>query len=122
MGLVLILPKKLIIEKSLRLGFSTTNNEAKYKALLEEMFMVQRMGGKSTTMLSDSRLVVGQVKGKLEARNERMQGYLAQIRHLQLKFESFSLQHIPRSGNTHPDFLATQATSSAQNLPFVLFS
>ena len=83
--------------------------------------MIQRMGGKSATMLSDSRLVVGQVKGELEARNERMQGYLAQIRHLQLKFESFSLQHIPRSGNTHADFLATQATSSAQNLSRVIF-
>ena len=121
MGLVLISPKKLIIEKLLRLGFSTTNNEAEYKALLEGMFMVQRMGGKLTTMLSDSRLVVGQVKGELEARNERMQGYLAQIRHLQLKFESFSLQHILKSGNTHADFLATQATSSVQNLPRVIF-
>ena len=53
--------------------------------------MVQRMEGKSSKMFSDSRLVVGQVKGELGVRDERMQGYLAQIRHLQLKFESFSL-------------------------------
>ena len=39
-GLVLISPKKLIIEKSLRLGFSATNNEAEYEALLEGMSMV----------------------------------------------------------------------------------
>ena len=90
-GLVLISPEKLIVEKSLRLGFSATNNEAEYEALLEGISMVQRMGGKSATMFSDSRLVVGQVKGELEAKDERMQGYLAQIRHLQLKFESFSL-------------------------------
>ena len=31
-GLVLISPKKITIEKSLRLGFSATNNEAEYKA------------------------------------------------------------------------------------------
>ena len=49
-----------------------------------------------------------------------MQGYLTQIRHLQLKFESFSLQHIPRSGNTHADSLASVATSLAQNLPRVI--
>ena len=120
MGLVLISPEKLIVEKSLRLGFSSMNNEAEYKALLEGMSMVQRMGGKSATMFSDSRLVICQVKGELEARDERMQGYLTQIRHLQLKFESFSLQHIPRSGNTHADSLATLATSSAQNLPLVI--
>ena len=82
--------------------------------------MVQRIGGKSTTMFLDSRLVIGQVKGELEARDERMQEYLTQIRHLQLKFESFSLQHIPRSGNTHANSLAMLATSSAQNLPRVI--
>ena len=120
MGLVLISPKKLIVEKSLRLGFSATNNEAEYEALLEGMSMVQRMGGKSAIMFLDSKLVVGQVKGKLEARDERMQGYWTRIRHLQLKFESFNLQHIPRSGNTHVNSLATLVTSSAQNLSRVI--
>ena len=44
--------------------------------------MVQRMGGKAVKMFLDSRLVVGHVKGELEARDERMQGYLSQVRHL----------------------------------------
>ena len=39
---------------------------------------------------------------------------------MQKKFESFDLQHIPRGGNTYADFLATLATSSAQNLPCVI--
>ena len=43
--------------------------------------MVQRMGGKAVKMFLDSRLVVGQVKGELEVRDERMQGYLSQARH-----------------------------------------
>ena len=79
--------------------------------------MIHKIGGKSVKMFSDSRLVVDQVKGELEARDERMQGYLSQVRHLQSSFESFSLLHIPRSGNTHADSLATLATSSAQSLP-----
>ena len=58
-GLVLISPEKLVVEKSLRLGFSTTNNEAEYEALLEGISMVHRMGGRSVTMFSDLRLVVG---------------------------------------------------------------
>ena len=33
-GIVLISPDGAAIEKSLRLGFSATNNEAEYKALL----------------------------------------------------------------------------------------
>ena len=60
------------------------------------------------------------MKGELEARDERMQGYLSQVRHLQSRFESFSLLHVPRSGNTHVDFLATLATSSTQSIPRVI--
>ena len=45
-GLVLVSHKQISIEKSLRLGFSTTNNEVEYETLLEGMSMVERMGGK----------------------------------------------------------------------------
>ena len=58
-GLIVISPDKIIIEKSLRLGFSATNNEAEYKALLVGMTMVQKMEGKTIEIFSDSRLVVG---------------------------------------------------------------
>ena len=67
--LVLMSPKKVVIEKSLRLDFSAMNNEAEYEVLLEGMVMVQRMGGKSIKLFSDSRLVVGQVRGEFEAKN-----------------------------------------------------
>ena len=118
--LVLVSPERITIEKSLRLGFSATNNKAEYEALLEGMSMVQKLGGKTVNMFSYSRLVVGQVNGELEARDERMQGYLSQVRHLQSHFDSFSLLHVPRSGNTHADSLAMLATSSAQSLPRVV--
>ena len=59
MGLVPISSEKIIIEKSLRLGFSATNNEDEYEALLQGMAMVQKMRGKAVEMFSDSRLVVG---------------------------------------------------------------
>ena len=39
-GLVLISPERITIEKSLRLGFSILNNEAEYEALLTRMIMV----------------------------------------------------------------------------------
>ena len=39
-GLVLITLEKAIIGKSLRLGFSATNNEAEYEALMQGMAMV----------------------------------------------------------------------------------
>ena len=120
MGLVLVSPEKITIEKSLRLGFSATNNEAKYEALLVEMAMAQKVSGKAVEIFSDSRLVISQVRWELEARYVRMQEYLNQVRHLQSGFESFSLPYILRSGNTHADSLATLATSSTQGLPRVI--
>ena len=45
-GLVVVSPKRIIIEKSLRLGFLATNNETEYEVLLEGMDMVQKMGGR----------------------------------------------------------------------------
>ena len=79
-GLALMSPEKVVIEKSLRLDFSTTNNKAEYKTLLEGMAIVQRMERKSIKLFSDSRLVVGQVKGEFEVKDERMQGYLNQVK------------------------------------------
>ena len=119
-GLVLMSPEKVVIEKSLRLDFSATNNEAEYKALLEGMTIVQRMGGKSIKLFSDSRLVVSQVRGEFEAKDERMQGYLNQVKCLQLKFDSFDLLHVPISGNAHADSLAMLTTSSAKDLSRVI--
>ena len=76
-GLVLISPKRATIEKPLRLGFSATNNETEYEALLQGIAMVQKMGGKVVEMFSNLGLVVGQVKGEMKARDVRMQEYLS---------------------------------------------
>ena len=53
--------------------------------------MVQKLGGKIVEIFLDSRLIVGQVKGELEARDVRMQEYLNQVKHLQSGFEFFNL-------------------------------
>ena len=54
-GLVLISPEKLIIKKSLKLGFSATNNEAEYEALLKDCPWFREWG--------ESRLQCSQIQG-----------------------------------------------------------
>ena len=71
-GLVVTSPEGIIIEKSLRLGFLATNNEAEYEALLEGMALVQKMGVRSMEIFSNSSFVIGQVKGELESKDVRM--------------------------------------------------
>lgn len=53
-SVVLITPEKLIMKKSLRLGFLATNNEAKYKALLARLNMVIHLRGDMVEVYSDS--------------------------------------------------------------------
>ena len=108
-----------MMEKSLRLGFLATNNEAKYEALLAGMAMVKKLRGEVVEVYSDSQLVVGQVNGEFEARDECMQGYLVKVRQVQSCFKSFTLRQIPRGQNSHADSLAMLATSLGSNLPRV---
>ena len=49
-----------------------------------------------------------------------MQGYLDQVKCMQLKFEFFDLLHVPRIGNAHTDSLAMLVTSSTQDFPRVI--
>jgi len=70
--LILISSERIIIEKSLRLDFLATNNGTKYETLLVGMTIVQKIGEKAVEIFSDSRLVVGQVQGELEAKDVRM--------------------------------------------------
>lgn len=119
-GLVIVSPDGITIEKSLRLGFFATNNETEYEALLIGLAMVLKMAGKAIEVFSDSQLIVGQVRGELEAKDLRTQGYLGRAQCLQSDFEFFTIQQIPRNRNTYADSLATLVTSSGTYLPRVI--
>ena len=53
------------MEKSLRLGFLATNNEAEYKALRVGLDLVKQLGGKAVEVFFYSRFIVGQVKRRV---------------------------------------------------------
>ena len=57
--ILMVSPEGLRLEKSLRLGFCTSNNEAEYEALIAGLQVVQRLNAEEVEMFSDSRLVVG---------------------------------------------------------------
>ena len=75
-GLILVSLEQVTMEKSLRLGFLATNNEAKYEVLRAGMIMVKKLGSKVVGVFSTSRLIVGQMKREFEARDQMMQWYL----------------------------------------------
>ena len=74
--LVIVSPDGITIEKSLRLGFLAMNNETEYEVLLIGLAMVLKRAGKVVEVFLDSQLIMGQVRGELEAKDLRMQRYL----------------------------------------------
>ena len=74
--IVMMSHEGLRLEKSLRLGFRASNNEAEYKALIASLRAAQKLGVEELEIFSDSRLVVSQVEGSFEVRDSRMSQYL----------------------------------------------
>ena len=119
-GIVMISPDGITLEKSLRLGFSSINNKAKYKALLAGVIAMQKLGSRVVRAYCDSKLIIGQVQGDFKAKDPRMLWYLNQVKRLSGGFLYFTFEQVPQSKNSHVDSLATLATASRENLPRII--
>ena len=75
-GVILVSLEKDKFEYALQLRFRAMNNEAEYEALLAGLKLSKNMGVKNLTVKSDLQLIVGQVKGEYEAKEDRMKKYL----------------------------------------------
>lgn len=61
-----------ILKYAARLQFPTTNNEAKYEALITRLKLAKMLMARRIVLQVDSQLIVEQVKGVYEAREDRM--------------------------------------------------
>ena len=68
-GLQLTSPTKEKIEQAVRLGFSATNNESEYEAMVARLKLTLAMGDDNLSVQSDSQLVVGQVNAEFESKD-----------------------------------------------------
>ncbi|KAG7595380.1 Ribonuclease H-like superfamily [Arabidopsis thaliana x Arabidopsis arenosa] len=101
-----------VIEQSFRLAFSASNNEAKYESLLAGLRLAVGIGIRNLQAYCDSQLVACQFSGDYEAKDSRMEAYLAQVRNLSENFQSFELTRVPRGDNSAADALAALASTS----------
>ena len=81
-GVVIVSPDEIVLEKSFSLSFSATNNEAEYEALWSRLEAIKGLGGNNIEVFSDSQPIVGQVLREYEAKDARMQAYLGKIKQL----------------------------------------
>nr|XP_027096214.1 uncharacterized protein LOC113716116 [Coffea arabica] len=101
---------------ALRFDFPASNNEAEYETLLAGLRIAHQMGITAIRVRSDSQLVVLQVRGEYEAKDEIMKKYLAKVREAVTLFGTFEIVRVPRSQNKRADALSKLASSSFAHL------
>ncbi|GKC83070.1 reverse transcriptase domain-containing protein [Tanacetum coccineum] len=99
-------------QKSIILPWKTSNNEAKYEALLAGLRIAKSMGLKHISAFVDSKLVANQINNLYQAKKETMQLYLSKAKDLIACFRSFSITQVPRSQNKKADALSKMASVS----------
>ena len=109
-GVVLKSPEADTLKRKVRLHYQTTNNEAEYEALLKGLELAKSLGAKSVLVQGDSQLVIGQVNGTYEAKEEQMKKYLNKVRHLIRKFSKVHFVQIPKEENMEANTLAKEAS------------
>ena len=93
-----------------RLQYQTTNNEAEYEILLKGLELAKSLGAELVIVQGDSQLIINQVNGMCEAKEDRMKKYSNKVKQLIKKFKEASFIQLPREENMEADAL-TKAVS-----------
>ena len=71
-GVVITTPDGGILKYGVQLKFLATNNEAEYEGILTGLRIGKALGVRNMSIQNDLKLVIGQIKGEYEAKEERM--------------------------------------------------
>ncbi len=86
-----------------------TNNFAEYQGLIAALEYATKHGHKALKVISDSELLVRQIKGIYKVKNAALQNLHARAKELIAKLEWFSIGHVLRGKNQEADALANAA-------------
>ena len=86
-----------------------TNNVAEYQGLIAALEYAVKHGHRALKVVSDSELLVRQIKGIYKVKNATLQDLHARAKELIAKLEWFSIGHVLRGHNQEADRLANAA-------------
>ncbi len=97
------------------LGEGLTNNEAEYQAVILALQKFKHLFGKKVakaseiTVMSDSELLVKQLREEYKVLDEKIQKLFMELWNLRLDFKRISFRQIAREKNKEADALANEA-------------
>ena len=86
-----------------------TNNVAEYQALIGALEYAIEYGHKALKVISDSELLVRQIKGIYKVKEPTLRDLHARASHLISQLEWFNIEHVLRGHNREADQLANDA-------------
>jgi len=98
----------VLAELSQYLG-ARTNNFAEYSALLAALEFALAKGHRSLRVISDSELMVKQIKGQYRVNSPELRSLYEEARRRIAQLDHFQIQHVLREKNRHADRLANLA-------------
>ncbi|XP_057247305.1 uncharacterized protein LOC130589767 [Beta vulgaris subsp. vulgaris] len=121
-GLLILDPQSNGTDYAVKFDFTASNNEAEWEALLLGIQLCKAAGARELKTHSDSQLIVGQVTGEYEAKEDSMRMYLRKVKEEITSLSQFSITHIPRSENQQADALSRLASSAEDLSPRPIMS
>ena len=102
-------PNGFTVEHSLQFQFKASNNQAEYEALIAGLRLAKDLGAAKLKCNTDSKLVVGQVLGEYQVKDDLLLQYHHKAVEAMKEFEEVTIHHIPRAENTRADRLSKLA-------------
>lgn len=112
-NLILESSSGVMVEVSLTFRFTTSNNQAEYETRIPGLLLARDFSVKHCELLSDSVLVVSQIKNQYEAKDPTLQKYLSRVKELLSLFQRVEVKHVPRAENSRADALPKLASTKA---------
>ena len=103
---------EVLVERAAGIG-SATNNVAEYSGLIAGLKAALEVGATHVDVRMDSKLVVEQVSGRWQVKNEGLRPLAREATQLLGRFDSFTATWIPREKNKYADRLANEAMDAA---------
>ncbi|XP_059669052.1 uncharacterized protein LOC132314174 [Cornus florida] len=119
-GVVMSTPEGTKLQQSICLKFPATNTEAEYEALLAGLQLASSFQVRCLKIFSDSQLVINKVTGQYHPKEERMKAYKEAVENVTRGFDQIEFCQVPRVENAEADQLATAASSSNENLTWIV--
>jgi len=108
-GIVIEGPSGFTVEHSLQFKFKASNNQVEYEALIAGLRLAKDLGATRLKCNTDSKLVVGQVQGEYQVRDDLLLQYYHKVVEAMKEFEEITIHYIPRAENTRADRLSKLA-------------